>query len=113
MKFWCFCFEGAFTSDAPEYPNKGVFSECLVQADNYIDAEFDFLQALTERKIKLLEIQENFPIDNDPEQMDPENENNLFWIEWCEEVEMAGKPSFEAFNLYPAEEVPKPAKKDS
>jgi hypothetical protein len=112
MKFWCFYFEGYFGDDATEYPNQGVFSECLVQADNYNDAEFSFLKALTERKINLLEIEEDFPIDNDPNEMDPENEDNLYWIEWCEEVEMTGKSSFEAFNLYPANEVIKPDKKD-
>jgi hypothetical protein len=113
MKFWCFSFEGAFADDAPEYSGQGVFSECLVQADNYNDAEFAFLKALTERKINLLEIQEHFPMDNNPDEMDPENEDNLYWIEWCEEVEITGKPSFEEFKLYPAEEVPKQTKKDS
>ena len=113
MKFWCFYFEGAFTNDSPEYPNEGVFSECLVKADNYIDAEFAFLNALSERKIKLLEITNNFPIDTDPNELDYENEDNLYWIEWCEEVEMTGKPSFETFHLYPAEEVSKNFKNEN
>ena len=113
MKFWCFHFEGYFEEDAPEYANQGVFSECLVEADNYNNAEYAFLEALTERKINLIEIEENFPIDNDPDEMDPENDDNLFWIEWCEEVEMTGKPSFEKFMLYPAEEVQKQTKKHS
>jgi len=113
MKFWCFHFEGYFADDALEYPSQGVFSECLVQGNNYNDAEFAFLKALTERKINLIEITEDFLVDNDPNEMDSENEDNLFWIEWCEEVEMTGKPSFEEFNLYPADEVIKPDKKDS
>ena len=113
MKFWCFHFEGAFAEDAPEHSSSGVFSECLVQADDYNDAEFTFLKALAERKINLIEIQEDFPVDTDPDEMDPENEDNLFWIEWCEEVEMTGKASFEAFNLYPAKEVPKQTNKGS
>jgi hypothetical protein len=113
MKFWHFKFEGYFADDAPEYPSQGVFSECLVQADNYNDAEFAFLKALIEQKINLLEITEDFLVDNDPNEMDYENEDNLFWIEWCEEVEMTGKPSFEVFNLYPADEVIKPGKKAS
>jgi len=74
MKFWCFYFEGAFTNDSPEYPNEGVFSECLVKADNYIDAEFAFLNALSERKIKLLEITNNFPIDTDPNELSNRSE---------------------------------------
>ncbi len=37
--------------------------------------------------------------------MDLEVEENLYWIEWCEETEMAGKATFEAFNLYPKEEI--------
>lgn len=45
--------------------------------------------------------------------MDPDNEDNLFWIEWCEEVEINGKPTFEIFILYPAEEVPNQSNKDS
>lgn len=113
MKFWCFNFEGVFTKDSPEYPGQGVFSGCLVKADNYIDAEFAFLEALNERKINLLEIQEHFLVDTDPDEMDTENEDNLYWIEWCEEVEMTGNPSFEAFNLYPAAEVPDKIKKDN
>jgi len=113
MKFWCFSFEGYFAENALENAGKGVFSECLVQAGNYNEAEFIFLEALAEKGINLIEISEEFPVDNDPDEMDPENEDNLFWIEWCEEVEMSGKPSFEAFNMYPAEEVPLRNKKDS
>lgn len=112
MKFWCFYFEGYFSDDAPEYASEGVFSECLVQSDNYIDAEFKFLNALSEQKINLIEITDNFPVDNSPDEIDYENDDNLFWIEWCEEVELTGKPSFEQFHLYPAEEVQKPIKKD-
>ena len=113
MKFWCFHFEGYFSDNAPEYSNEGVFSECLVQADNKNDADFAFFEALFKRGINLIEISEEFPIDNDPNEMDPENQDNIFWIEWCEEVEMTGNPSFEAFNLYPADEVIKPNTKDS
>lgn len=108
MKFWCFHFEGYFEKDAPEYAEEGVFSSCLVKADNYENAEFEFLKALTDKKINLLEISENFLIDTDPNELDYDNKDNLFWIEWCEEVEISGKASFEAFNLYPAEEVVKP-----
>jgi hypothetical protein len=53
MKFWCFYFEGYFENDAPEYAEQGVFSDCLFQADNYVDAEFAFQKALSERKIDL------------------------------------------------------------
>jgi len=113
MKFWCFHFEGFFADDAPEYPSQGVFSECLVQANNKNDAEFAFLEALAEGKINLIEISEDFSVDTDPNEMDSDNEDNLFWIEWCEEVEMTGKPSFKAFNLYLADEVIKPDTKDS
>ena len=105
MKFWYFQFEGYFSKDAPEYAEEGVFSSCLVPADNYSDAEFGFFEALTERKINLIEIEEYFPVDTDPEEMDLEAEENAYWIEWCEETEMAGKPTFETFNLYPKEEV--------
>lgn len=105
MKFWCFHFEGYFAKDSLEYPEEGVFSACLVQADNYVDAEFIFIKALTERKINLIEVGEHFPVDTDPNEMDLEAEENLYWIEWCEETEMAEEPTFEAFNLYPKEEV--------
>jgi len=105
MKFWCFKFEGLFTEDSNEYPNQPFFSSCLVQADNHNDAELMFFGALTERKINLLEVGENFPIDTDPNELDYEDENNLHWIEWCEEVEVTGKPSFDTFHLYPIEEM--------
>ena len=105
MKFWCFHFEGYFAKDSPEYPEEGVFSACLVQAGNYAAAEFSFIQALAERKINLIEIEEHFPVDTDPNEMDLEAEENLYWIEWCEETEVAEKPTFEAFNLCPKEEV--------
>ena len=107
MKFWCFHFEGVFTKDAFEDAENGVISSCLVQSDNYTDAEFSFLEALTERKINLIEIEEHFSVDTNPDEMDSEDESNLYWIEWCEETEMAGKPTFEAFHIYPKEEVPK------
>lgn len=113
MKFWCFNFEGFFEDDAPQWAGQGVFSGCLVQAGNYTDAEFTFLEALTERKINLIEIQEEFPVDTHPDEMDPEIDGNLFWIEWCEEVELSGKPVFEEFILYPAEDVPEKNRKDS
>ncbi len=105
MKFWCFHFEGYFCDDSKEYPNEGVFSQCLVKADNYVQAEELFLNALSERKINLLEIEEHFPVDTDPNELDYENEDNIYWIEWCEEVEINEKPSFETFHLYPKEEV--------
>lgn len=104
MKFWCFHFEGAFTKDSLEYPEEGVYSSCLVPEDNYLDAEFRFLQALCERKINLIEISEHFPVDT--EDIDLEDKDNLYWIEWCEETELAGKATFEAFELYPKDEVP-------
>jgi hypothetical protein len=103
MKFWCFHFEGYFSKDSLEYPEEGVFSWCLVPKSNYLDAEFNFLEALAERKINLIEIIEDFLVDM--EDMDMEYKNNLYWIEWCEETEMAGKPTFEVFDLYPKEEV--------
>lgn len=111
MKFWYFYFEGYFSNDAAENAGFGVFSECLVQSDNENDAEFKFLEALSEQKINLIEIEESFPLDNSPEEMDPENEDNLYWIEWCEEVEITGKAVFQTFNLYPADEVIKPNEK--
>jgi hypothetical protein len=108
MKFWCFHFEGVFSKDSTEYPEQGVFSSCLVHGENYIDSEFSFFEALNKRKINLLEIQESFLVDSDPDEMDPEIESNLYWIEWCEETEIARNPTFEEFILYPKEEVRTP-----
>lgn len=105
MKFWCFHFEGYFSEDSQEYSNEGVFSSCLVKADNYEEAETFFLNALLEQKINLLEIEESFSFNTNPNELDYENEDNLYWIEWSEEVEINGKPSFETFHLYPSEEV--------
>ena len=105
MKFWCFHFEGAFTKESPEYPEQGMFSACLVPAEDYAAAEFSFLEALAERNINLIEIEEHFPVDTDPQEMDLEAPENLYWIEWGEETELAGKPTFEAFHLFPKEEV--------
>lgn len=105
MKFWCFNFEGYFSKDSEEYPESGVFSSCLVPEENYAEAEFRFHEALTERKINLIEIEESFSVDSSPAEMDPEVESNLNWIAWCEETEFAGKPVFDTFNLYPKEEV--------
>ncbi len=107
MKFWCFHFEGFFSADSTEYPNEGVFSECLVKAETYNDAEFAFLTALSERKINLLKVENSFLVDTDPNELDYENPDNIYWIEWCEEVELSKKPSFEVFHLYPANEVEK------
>lgn len=103
--FWYFKFEGWFSDDSTEHPGKGVFSDCLVRADTFGEAEFEFYRALAERKINLLELEEYFEVNTDPERMDHQNPDNLFWIEWCEETELAGKPTFDEFYLYPAQEV--------
>jgi hypothetical protein len=95
-----------FPQTPPNIRKKELFLRGLVPAANYLDAEFGFLQALTERKINLIETEENFPVDT--EDMVLENPDNMYWIEWCEETEMAGKATFEAFILYPKEEVVKP-----
>ena len=105
MKFWHFHFEGWFLPDSSEYPEQGVFSSCLVQRDEYIDAEFTFLQALSKRKISLIEITESFIVDTDPTEMDPSNPDNTYWFEWCEETREACEPTFEQFCLYPPVEV--------
>lgn len=105
MKFWHFHFEGRFSPESAEYPRQGVFSSCLVREDEYVDAEFAFLQALSKVKINLIEIAESFIVDTDPEEMDPTNPENTFWFEWCEETVEAGEPTFEQFCLYPEAEV--------
>jgi hypothetical protein len=105
MKFWCFHFEGYFSSESAEHPREGVFSSCLVQSDEYVDAEFIFIRALSDHGINLIEIDESFLVDTDPEKMDPTNEHNTSWFEWCEETIEAGKPTFDVFNMYPAAEV--------
>lgn len=111
MKFWCFKFEGWFADDAPEYAGEGVFSECLVPLASYADAEFGFLEALAKRHINLIEIEEHFPLDTDPTELDYQNPDNNFWVEWADETEAAGVPTFEAFHLYPASEVDRSRKK--
>lgn len=110
MKFWCFHFEGWFSNESTEYPRQGVFSECLVEADEYVDAEFRFLSALANRKINLIEISDSFLVDTDPSAMDPDNKDNTNWFEWCEETAEAGEPTFEDFHVYPANEVVLPSK---
>ena len=108
MKFWWFKFEGWFSESSREFPGQGVFSECLVPADNHTDAESRFYSALAEREINVIEIEDSFMVDTSPESMDPEDPDNLFWIEWSEQTELAGTPTFEAFHLYPAKEVTPP-----
>ena len=107
MIYWWFKFEGWFDKEAGEDAGMGVFSECLVKAGQYDDAEFEFLSALTNRHINLLEIEDNFPVDTNPDQLDYSNPDNTSWIEWCEETELAGAPTFGDFHLYPADEVEK------
>ncbi len=107
MKFWCFHFEGVFTKDCLEYSEEGVFSSCLIFADNYDDAKSGFSQALIDKKIDLIEVSEHFPVDTDD--IDLEDEENLYWIKRCEETKMAGKATFESFELYPKDEVPERA----
>lgn len=105
MNFWCIYFEGLFAKDSRDYPNQPFFSGCLIQADSCIDAEDKFLLALSERKVILIEIGEK--IDINTNDLDLEDEDNLFWIKWCEEVEKTGKPMFDTFHLYPLEELEK------
>jgi len=110
MKFWCFHFEGWFSSESVDNSGKGVYSSCLVQSDEYIDAEFAFMQALLDQEINLIEIEESFLVDTDPEEMDATNEDNRYWFEWCEETIEVGRPTFEVFHMYPAVEVSIPKK---
>ncbi len=105
MKFWYFKFDGWFSDDSVEYPGEGVFSECLVIASKYPEAELCFSEALTERKINLIGVEKHFSVDSSPETMDPANPDNFDWVEWCRETELAGKPTFDVFHLYPAKEV--------
>jgi len=105
MKFWWFKFEGWFSDDSPENAGQGVFSECLVPKENLVDAEFEFLAALVERRINLIEIEDYFLVSTDPQEMDYSNADNKFWIDWCDETTVAGKPTFEPYHMYPASEV--------
>jgi len=107
VKYWWFKFEGWFNEDSGENGGQGVFSECLVKANTYDEAESDFLTALTARGINLIEVEDNFPVDLDPEKLDYSDADYLYWIEWSEETDLAGGPTFETFHLYPADEVDK------
>ena len=104
MKFWWFKFEGWFADDSTEFPGEGVYSQCMVRAA-FDQAEFEFLTGLTARKINLVEIEDHHLVDVNPAERDYENSDNRYWLDWCEETELEGKPTFESLHLYPADEV--------
>ena len=98
MKCWYFKFEGQFLDGSPEYGCKGVFSSCLVPVTVHRRAKAIFSQALKEQGIELIEILEHFEIDC--EELDPEDEKNTFWIEWCKEAKTAGKALFDKYHVF-------------
>ena len=57
-----------------------------------------FTDALRNNQIHLVEIIERFDIDGDT--LDPEDETNTFWIEWCKEVGQKKEPVFDKWHVF-------------
>jgi hypothetical protein len=98
MKYWYFKFEGEFPQGSPEHGYKGIFSSCLVPESNYQRAKAMFLQALKENDIKLIEIIEYFAVDE--EELDPEDEQNTFWINLYNETKRKKGPVFDKWHVF-------------
>lgn len=98
MKYWYFKFEGEFRKGAPEYGGNGVFSSCLVPESKLQTAKSLFLTALSGCEIDLVEVIENFTVDGN--ELDPKDERNSFWIEWCNEVKAKGEPLFDPWHVF-------------
>lgn len=98
MKYWYFKFEGQFPKGSPEHGYKGVFSSCLVPESNYEKAKSMFLRALKKNEIDLLDLMEHFSVDG--EQLDPEDEQNTFWIKWYNEAKAKKEPVFDKWHVF-------------
>ena len=98
MNFWYFKFEGRFKQHSPRYGCKGVFSGCLVPEESYEKAHILFLNALEENDIELVEINESFDVNG--AELDPEDENNDFWIDWYNETKSAGEVVFDKWHVF-------------
>ena len=57
-----------------------------------------FLQALKENDIKLIEIIEYFAVDE--EELDPEDEQNTFWINLYNETKRKKGPVFDKWHVF-------------
>jgi hypothetical protein len=98
MIFWYFRFEGRFVNGSPKYGLKSVFSSCLVPVSVYRRAKIKFLETLRQEGIELIEIIEHFAIDE--EELDPQDDQNAFWIKWYREAKSLGKPILDKYHVY-------------
>lgn len=97
MRYWYYSFEGVFTEKSINFGD-GVFSNCLIPESNHQKAKKMFLSTLKENQIYLIEIIDYFSIDG--EELDPEDENNSFWIELYKKTQTENKPVFDTWHLF-------------
>lgn len=98
MNYWYFKFEGQFKEGSPEYGCKGVFSSCLIPEGSYTKARSLFLRALEKNGIDLSEVLECFEVDGDA--LDPQDEQNTFWIDWYNKAQKERAPVFDKWHVF-------------
>ena len=101
MKFWYFLFEGVFDDCSSENNEKGVCSSVLLPAISEAEARELLINSLKDEGIKLIQVDDFFQWDvND---IDMEDENNVPWIEWYEEVQKMKAPVFTPWQVFEPE----------
>jgi hypothetical protein len=96
MKFYYFEFEGRFRNSVPA---TGVFSSCIVPESERDAAEKCMLAALGEEGIEFIGLQDEFVVDD--EELDPDEDNNAYWLSWHEEVARTRGVVFAPWQTYP------------
>ncbi len=99
--FWKFNFNGRFKKTAPENSGKPFYSNCFVPEAVKERAKRDFLVALKAEHIELISIDEEFSMSGDD--IDFEDDGNLYWIGFYREMEREGQAVFDVWHIYPDE----------
>ncbi|MCU7805999.1 MAG: hypothetical protein KZQ96_22715 [Candidatus Thiodiazotropha sp. (ex Lucinoma borealis)] len=98
MACWYFLFEGKFKEGDPVYGLKGVCSSCIVPEEDYFQAKANFISALAEYDIELVQIEDFFNVTL--EDMDISDPDNKPWIEWHNQAVEESNVLFDPWQIF-------------
>ena len=99
--FWKFNFNGRFKKTASENAGREFYSNCFVPEAAKERAKRDFLVALQAEEIELISIDEEMSLRGDD--IDFDDDENLYWIQFYREMEREGQAVFDVFHIVPDE----------
>ena len=98
MGYWYFLFEGVFRDMSPKYGLKHTYSSAMVPEQNEEVAKKELIDALDSEGIDLLEINDKFLFNL--ENIDKNDADNRFWIDWYGEVAKTKKVIFTPWQVF-------------